>query len=59
MGYDKSKKLKNQGKPLSNKEKNEIRTSFNQLEGTKKEKIEKLSNKYKRGIWSIIRIISK
>lgn len=58
-GYKKSLNLKNQGKPLKEEEKENIRNYFKSLSGTKKSKLEKTAEFFQRGIWSISRIISE
>lgn len=49
----------NQGKKINNEERNNIINFFNELNGTKKNKIEKTSNEFGRGPFSILNIINK
>lgn len=56
-GYKKSINLVNQGKKITEKERKEIISFFNSIEGSKKHKFEKTALYFKRGTWSIKRII--
>lgn len=56
-GFKKSENLLNQGKKISNEEKKKIIDFYLKLNGTKKDKIKKTSTQFKRGIWSIEKII--
>jgi hypothetical protein len=57
-GYTKSQKLSNQGKPLSIKDREEIKFYFNKISGTKKEKIKKTARHFMRGSFAINRIVN-
>jgi hypothetical protein len=56
-GYEKSKKLSNQGKFLSEIEKRNIIDEYSKIFGTERQKIDLLSAKFQRGYWSIKKII--
>lgn len=56
-GYKKSLNLINQGKKITDKEKKEIINFYNNVHGSKKNKFEKTASYFKRGVWSIKRII--
>ena len=58
-GYARSENLKNQGKPLNKTEKIKIKKYFQSLSGTKKTRLEQTAKFFRRGIWSIARIITK
>lgn len=58
IGFKKSDNLLNQGKVLSSQEKENIIDFYSKLNGTKKDKIKKTSLYFKRGCWSIQRIIN-
>lgn len=56
-GYKKSSNLDNQGKKITDKERQKIIDFYNNIKGTKKNKYEKTAIYFKRGVWSIKRII--
>lgn len=56
-GFTKDKSLLNQGKKITENERNKIINFYNTLSGTKKYKIQCTSDKFKRGVFSIQRII--
>lgn len=57
VGYKKTDLLVNQGKPLTNKTKKDIVNYFNKQKGSKKERIANTANHFKRGTFSISRVI--
>ena len=56
-GYEKPARLKNQGQPLSENEKERIRAYFQSLQGTKKARLAATAQAFQRGVWSIMRIV--
>lgn len=57
IGFKKDVLLENQGKKITENDKKEILNFYKSIEGTKKYRIEKTSKKFKRGEFSIQRII--
>ncbi|GHU34204.1 hypothetical protein FACS1894166_11300 [Bacilli bacterium] len=58
IGFSRSGKLSNQGKPITEDVKLNIQKFFQSLDGHKKEKICKTAEYFKRGKFSISRIIN-
>lgn len=59
VGFERSLKLINQGKPLAPEEKTSIIKYFNNLKGNKKDRLQKTAEHFKRGFFSISRIIHR